>query len=151
MQAKYAPMGAAAFIIIATPILIALVSELLSGFTLDTSISTAFGFFVVIHSFLFELDPIWGGLIVSSPYIAIFVFLCWKFKVFRPMMRRAAELKRKASQEKFMPRYWGKNSTYFKTINLQSAHSKTHKPIIFFHCYVLFLYLTVTLTVTLIY
>ena len=132
VQAKYAPMGAAAFIIIATPILIALVSDLLSGFTLDTSISTAFGFFVVIHSFLFELDPIWGGLIVSSPYIAIFLFLCWKFKVFRPMMRRAAELKRKASEEKFMLRYCIQINRYKKLI-CKVLHSKIHKHVFFFY------------------
>jgi hypothetical protein len=98
-QAKYASVGTMAFIIIVTPILLAFLSDLLSDFTLDTSISTGFVFFIVANSFLYELDPFWGGVIVISPYIAILSFFLWRFKVFRPLLKRAAVLKEKAKAD----------------------------------------------------
>ena len=104
VKAKYASMGTVAFVLIATPIILAFVSDIVSDFAMDTSVSTAFGFFIVANTYLFELDPWFGGVIVALPYVVILAFLCWRFKVFRPMLRRAKELRQQAQRDKFMPR-----------------------------------------------
>lgn len=103
-------MGFIPFILLAGPILMSLINELLSDATLDIMLPSLFSGFLMFNQFLFDISPI----LVAVPYILAIIVWIWLYIFLKPSQRRIEKLRKSSVDDKMRKRWYN----YLKTSNI---------------------------------